>query len=597
MTRLQFATDVSPVGELMRDDSARASALSYATNVHGFAEMRSSVPMALPEAFNRYDRSGLPHQRLNDGPAVVYEGRLEDLAITGDGISSTALGYSRALSDIPYTALWSTTDTARWRIYTNAEWTPIEETLYIFDQQDRLSVSLSKGATYQSGNDAGGVIFQIPNLSSRNVVGISFRYASTLPTNWSFEMRISDDPQQNGSSVLFTDTPGTNIGSKFLTFTGKPVLTIYVFNSSGAPFTEVAETGAHRLIISNVRVVTSTANAVNTTTTAVIAAGINVSIPVVTTARMYVGQIVRLGTVASLGDLVVVKSIPDGTHFVADPTAALVSGGNVQAHVIYADEVVRDLVSVVNATNPNQLSSSTALIQSPSLDLFDETYQDQYGADILTRLITLGDNQTTPRQWEWAVWENRILTYQPRGATARTWYIDLAALDLERTLNALFDSVYGIYQDSANRTLRTAAVSDATSIARAGVTRRTFLQVDSTSATQVGVQVAAKLSDEKDPTPRAKLTTDAIFDLNGARWPATVVRANDIIVIRNLPPTLGTTVDRVRSFRIVRTDLNVITGMLTIEPESPLPTLTALLARAAAPAWVTTPWWVQVAQK
>jgi sulfur carrier protein ThiS len=113
----------------------------------------------------------------------------------------------------------------------------------------------------------------------------------------------------------------------------------------------------------------------------------------------------------------------------------------------------------------------------------------------------------------------------------------------------------------------------------------------------VAAQQAAQLNDTKDPIPRARLTIDAVFDQNGARWPLTAVRANDIIVIRNLPPTLSTTIDRIRILRAIRTELDVFSGVLTIEPESPLPSLAALLARATAPAWVTKPWWVLVNQK
>jgi len=57
------------------------------------------------------------------------------------------------------------------------------------------------------------------------------------------------------------------------------------------------------------------------------------------------------------------------------------------------------------------------------------------------------------------------------------------------------------------------------------------------------------------------------------------VRAGDTIVMRNLLPTSVLVTDRVRIFRINRTSYNAATNLLTVEPESPLPTLAALLAR------------------
>jgi hypothetical protein len=602
MTQLQFATDASPGGALVSDDSARATALTFATNVHGFAELRSSVPMALTEAFSRFDRAGLPHQRLNDGAGTVYEGRLEDLAINGDGITSTALGYSRALSDSPYTALWSSTDVTQWRPILASEVGGSTPDRYAFDTSNRLYITAQKNATL--GNTGAGKYAMLgylaPSQGSRSIIGVSFDYVYSLPVaNWRVAFQTKNaDFTGIANPWLFTSVGATGVvtGNIFVTFASAQIVNFFMdYNAADAVFS--GETGSAYLIITNVRLVTSTANKVDTTTTANVLAGSNVSVPVVSSARMYVGQRLHMGIPAALGINATVLSIPDSTHFTADLSAAMASGSNVQAHVIYADEIVKDMVSAVSTLNPTQLSSSTALVQSPALDLLNESYQDQYPSDILTRLIGLGDNQATPRQWEWAVWENRQLVYQPRGSTARTWYVDLSQPNIERTLNALANSVYADYQESGGRTLRSALSSDAASIARYGVTRRTMLPVQSTSTTQVAIQQAAQLADTKDPIPRARLTVEAVFDQNGARWPLTAVRANDTIVIRNLPPTLGTVIDRVRILRAVRTELDLFSGVLTIEPESPLPSLTALLARAAAPAWVTTPWWVQIQQR
>lgn len=598
MTPLQFATDAAAGGALAYDDSARASSLTYATNTHGFAEMRSSVPMDLAEAFLRFDRAGIPHQRLNEGARPVYEGRIEDVAISGDGIQTTALGYSRSLSDAPYTALWSTTDVSQWRPVRTTELGNRTPELYQFDTNNRIQIALPQGSIYGNNANVGSMVFQKSERGVRSIIGFSFDAVVTLPSNWTFFYQTYTSGFVSvASATIDTGIAGTNVINKFYTVAACDYVELAIFNQTGGNYTVNNAPNVWRVSITNIRLVTSLDNRVDTTTTANIVAGANVNIPVVSSARMYVGQRLHIGIPAANGEGITVTSIPDATHVVATITANYASGANVQAHVIYADEVARDLVIKTNALNPTQINSSTALIQSPGLDLLDEGYQDQYGTDILSRLITLGDNQTLSRQWEWAVWENRQLVFQPRGSTARTWYVDLAKPEIERTLNALANSVYADYQESGGRTLRSATTSDAASIARYGVTRRTMLPVSSTSTTQVAAQQAAQLNDTKDPIPRARLTIEAVFDQNGARWPLTAVRANDIIVIRNLPPTLSTTIDRIRILRAIRTELDVFSGILTIEPESPLPTLAAMLARATAPAYVTTPWWVQVGQR
>jgi hypothetical protein len=54
------------------------------------------------------------------------------------------------------------------------------------------------------------------------------------------------------------------------------------------------------------------------------------------------------------------------------------------------------------------------------------------------------------------------------------------------------------------------------------------------------------------------------------------------VIVRNLPPTISTSIDRIRSFRLSRTSYDAMTDTLTVEPEQARPTLDALLARIAA---------------
>ena len=52
--------------------------------------------------------------------------------------------------------------------------------------------------------------------------------------------------------------------------------------------------------------------------------------------------------------------------------------------------------------------------------------------------------------------------------------------------------------------------------------------------------------------------------------------------MRAVPSGLGTTVDRLRTIRISRTDYDADADQLTLEPETPIPTLEAALAREEA---------------
>jgi len=247
---------------------------------------------------------------------------------------------------------------------------------------------------------------------------------------------------------------------------------------------------------------------------------------------------------------------------------------------VYGSDIASALVAFVTALNSEQLSSDTTLIQSPGLDLLNEVYADVTPAAILTRLAALGDNQTPPRRWEVGVWEGRRLHFRPLGDAARTWYVDVGELMVERSTASLVNSVRARYQDASGRTLRTAYSTDTTSVARYGITRRRSVQADTTSSTQAGAVRDAELEDRRDPRPRGQtVPVRFVEDASGSRYPSHVVRAGDVMVKRNFPPVYGATIDRVRSFRVTRTNYDLFTGLNTLEPEEPPTTLETMLTR------------------
>jgi hypothetical protein len=235
------------------------------------------------------------------------------------------------------------------------------------------------------------------------------------------------------------------------------------------------------------------------------------------------------------------------------------------------DQIVWALIAYVNALNATQLSSSIARVAVPNVALKDETYEDEWPADIIDRLAALGDN--TAQVYEAGVWEGRVLVFQPRGETARQWFVDASSLEVERTLDTLRNSVYAVYRESDWRELRTTTSTDTASVARYGLTRRRAVEASTTSSTQAGKQRAAALQDGKDPAPRASLVFRELYDTAGVRWPLWAVRAWDTVTIRNLPPTLSVDIDRIRTFRLAATEYDVDADLLTVTPEGPLPRL------------------------
>ncbi len=575
-----------PLGAAVLEESPSAEGVAFSTGEHGFERMERTIPRLLIEAFRVYDQAGTLHGEVNSGAGDrVWEGRTEDPAIyaneDGSGLKLSSLGYWRALSDTLYTALWSTTSLSVWRTVNESDVSNRTPGMYAIEISSHIQIATMKGATYGSGANVGSVVFQAPHNGARQIIGFSIDYVGFLPTNWRFFYGRYSEGFVTLSGTAIVDGAGAAFsGSINVTISGCDYIELGIFNNTGANSTPAGETGANYVRITNLRLVTATANRINTTLTANRNAGVNVTATVGSTARMYNGQRLQIG---GASESVVVLSIGSSTQFNADFAKNHLTGDAVQAHVIYADEIASDLVSTVSALNSTQLSSSPALIQSPGLDLTDEVYADVVPADVLTYLANLGDNASPPNVWEVGVWEDRRLHFRPRSSKSRTWYVDVTDLEVARSLEQLVNSIYATYEEAGGRTLRSAVSTDATSVNRYKVTRRKAINVRTTSLAAATAQRDLALSDTKDPIPRSRVRFTELFDGAGARWPGWMARSGDTLIIRNLPANLATTIDRIRSFRISRTDYRPDDEQpLGVELESPLPGLAFFLARQAA---------------
>jgi len=571
-----------PGSGMQPDLTPRLTRAIMASNLHGDESLQLSAHLSMSSAFERYDRAGTPHAIVTDGAALPFQGRVEDIAVHGDGLDLTAFGYQRALSDPRYTALWSTTGVAGFRPIIATELSTAVPDRFTFDTNNRVYIAPQKNATFGTTGAAkfGMMCFIPPDDGTRDIIGASFDFVFVAPAAlWraAFQTRTAAFVGVANPWLITSPAPGTTTGTVHVTFAAAPIVNFFMdFNAADAVY--AGETGASYLRITNLRLVTSTTNRVNTTLTANRNAGVNVTATVVSTARMYVGQQLQIGSGGANSETLIVLSIGSSTQFNATFTFNYVINETIQAHVIYADEIVKDLVSVTSAQNSTQLLPDTSQVTSPALDLFDELYEDAIPSDILDHLIALGDNATIPNQWEWGVTGQRQLYYRVAGAASQTWYVDVTALTVQRSLNQLFNSAYAVYADASGRTLRGPVATDADSVLQRAITRRRAVSARTTSLTQANVQRDASLDDSADPPPRFGLTFAAVYNSVGGRVPLWLPRAGDTIVIRNLPPTISVNIDQIRSFRIARSSCDLIARTLTIEPEVPLPSVQALLA-------------------
>lgn len=506
MLFIQVFTDYTRAA-LLADFTGRASGVRFSTNRHGFASLSvGHVAMSLHEAFQAYEWPGTPHLSATDhGAGVVWEGRLEDIAIVPGGVSLTALGYQRALSDVPYTALWSKSGSGGWRPVTAGDLGGRTPERYTMDNNNRLYIAPKKGEAFGTGNHNGTMAYLLPHNGLRKLARFTASYDLTLPANWQIRIITADEGFTNNTvEQTITATGSPQSGSIGLDVTARDIILVDVRNNTGSTSTISADTGTNYVRLTDLRV-----RSVNT---AVVASGI-----------------------------------------------------------------VGALVAHVAGINPAQLGAGTELIEATATDLFDEIYEDEYPADIL-------DDLASRHTYEWGVWEDRRLHFRPRGSGGRHWYVDVAEiLELQRSLDDIRNSAYGVYRDAGGRTLRTATATDDDSRARYAVTRRGFVNAQTTSQAQAEAHRDAWLADRANMQAQARIAFDRLYGPSGELYPLYMMRAGDTVTMRNLPPTLSTEIDRIRTFVVGETDYDATENRMDIAPETAVPTLVSLVAAVQRP--------------
>lgn len=493
--------NVTPEGEVL--------ALLMTTNENGYEELRATIAASPAEANRLYEVAGTPRVML-DGGGAAFEGRLEDVTARSDGlVTLAAYGWVRALADAPYTALWSDTGTARWRIVTDDDVSGQSPEKWELDNNNRLYFAPRLGEQFLNAANRGAWGYQAPDEGERQIAEVEFDYDVDLPTDWELVLVSYDDGWTSGvTEWTFTSVGAPASASVTQTLAGaKDFVLFQVRNNTGGPVTFAGETGTSYAKVTGLRVKTTESTA------------------------------------------------------------------------IYADEIVDDLIAFVSSLNESQLSDGVNLVESPGVDLLDELYEDAYPLDILMRLRDLGDDEDPPLAWEFGVWRFRRLHFRARGSQGMTWHVDVAERDVTRTLEAVANSAYGVYQDADGRTRRTDVAADAGSVARWGMTRRRAVTARTTSATQAAVHRDALLEDAAAPPPAATITVERVFTAAGAPVAGWMVWSGDRVVVRNLPVTLLSAPDNVASFRVGRTEYDAVGDVLAITPEVAPTSLELLVAR------------------
>jgi hypothetical protein len=237
---------------------------------------------------------------------------------------------------------------------------------------------------------------------------------------------------------------------------------------------------------------------------------------------------------------------------------------------ILSSDIASALYAFTNTLNAGYLQGAS--VTATTTDLLSELYEDRTPANIL-------DYLASRELYDWGVNAERVFFFRPRNSVARDWFVEAAGYQVQESLANLSNSVYAQYRTASGRTMRTATASDALSIQSYGLTRRSSVAAQTTSATEAAVWRDSALADGIAYALRATVRIGRITDRGGAERPAYEMLPGDNLIITNLPQTLSPDIDNLSTIRLARVDYNMDTGAVSVESDSPIPTLVTLIAR------------------
>lgn len=512
LDRVSFLLFDGPEGDMLADFGL-AESVEISDGEHGFEALTAVIPMPEEAAYRFYSMPGVPWAVLSPGWGIAWEGRVEDVAVVEEGLQIGAFGGWRALSDVPYTALWSRTTTAGWRAVTDDDTASRTPEQYEIDNNNRLYLALRKGETYGNGVDIGELTYAAPHLGERGISDFSATYSITLPTNWQFRLlRCNEDFSSQTVIQTITGTGANLTGTINQTFTADERLLAQVRNNTGGNYTLVADTGTYFAKLTAIRIATDSGN-------------------------VYTSEIAA--DIVSFINKTNADQLQDGTHLISVPYPADLNDE------LYEDEWPADILTeLAGRGDDGQNQYETGIWENRTL-----YFRPRYSASRtwLVDAVNLTVNRTmdTLRNEMYAVY---------RDANNR----------LKRTATVSDESSGGDVRSGASNPppfIRRGFVDvNSTSLDQAELERSMRLSDTAVLTPRAQFDVLG-LYDEGGHGP----------------YPLWMARAGDLVMVRNLSPGLGTAVDRIRNFRIKRKRYDVIADVLQLTPELELPDLAVMV--------------------
>jgi hypothetical protein len=248
-------------GVAIADLSYAVRSVRVAWGEHGPADLSVDLQLPLWLSWQIYGWTGALDVQLTWHGRVIWRGRLERSALIPQGISITAAGYWRALTDVPYTALWSSTSVGDFRPVLIQEIANAYPDRYEMDTNNRVFITPRKGETLGNTPYIAYQAYEAPDQGVRDIVALSFDYELLAPVNWRVGCNVYTNAALPWTLVAgpwsLNATGVLQTGSQSVTFSASDVVTFWMYYNA-APAVYGGETGAAYLRITNLRIKTTT---------------------------------------------------------------------------------------------------------------------------------------------------------------------------------------------------------------------------------------------------------------------------------------------------------------------------------------------------
>ena len=255
-----------------------------------------------------------------------------------------------------------------------------------------------------------------------------------------------------------------------------------------------------------------------------------------------------------------------------------------------ATEIVQDTLG----DDCPDIAANYTNLQDTALDIAPQTFNDyEKCGQVIDAVLKLGDNQTPPRKWYFAVWEARVPYLFPRVTDEVDWEMELrdvaaGGLTLSRSARNLWNRVIALYSaidptEGPGARKATAWAEDTDSSGIYG-DREYVLSLAGMSDAGADAARDAALEDMKEPSQYTTARFSGwAWDAGKRRRPLYMIRAGDVLRIRDLVPeeAMFSTpkLDSLRTFFLLETEYDVDRNTLCVMPDFEGGLLDIMIAR------------------